>query len=310
MHLGISRPPAPPYPIVDVDGAVLAKIAEEVGFESIFYGEHPISPVEPGGHSVHSAGVPFFQDTLVMLARASAMTSRIKLGSGIFVLPLHQPVLFAKQLASLDYYSGGRLLVGIGAGWSRVECEAMGGHFDRRWAQIREQVQIMKSLWSEDVTEFRGEFYDIEPIRLYPKPVSRPWPPVLLPGPPFSAEEPMNSPKLRTAFKRIATYGDGWIPGRVGLEQMRTGPELIEQGRAVLREICEEVGRDYKELQVTALLRTEIHDGDLEWPELVSKDVIRRYEDSGVERAVVTIPTVTSEEHAREVIERVAAMIL
>src|SRR3979411_2465550 len=130
MHIGVSRPPTPEYPVPDVDGALVAKHAERIGFESVFYGEPPIRPLNDPGRSVHAAGVPFFQDTLVMLARASAMTTTLKVGAGVFLMPEHNPVLFAKQLASLDHYSGGRLIVGAGVGWSRTECELLGGNFD------------------------------------------------------------------------------------------------------------------------------------------------------------------------------------
>jgi probable F420-dependent oxidoreductase len=310
MHIGLSRPPTPPHPATDIDGAAVAIAAEEAGFESLFYGEHPISPAGGEGHSVHSAGVPYFQDTLVMLARASAVTRRIRLGSAVFLIPAHHPVLFAKQLASLDAYSGGRIIVGAGVGWSRIECEATGGNFDRHWGQAREAIQLMKRLWSDDVAEFHGEFFDVPPVRLYPKPARAGGPPVLLPGPPFDAAEPMDSPRLLAAFRRIAAYADGWLPGIVGLESMARGPQMIVEGRKVLARLCEEAGRDPRTLQVTALLRTEVHDGDPAWPELVSRDVLRRYEDVGVERAVITIPTVLSESHAREVVMRVAEAVL
>jgi len=288
----------------------VAQIAEELGFESIFYGEHPVTPVGDPGNSVHSKGVPFFQDTLVALARASAVTRKIKLGGGVFLMPLHQPVLFAKQLATLDFYSGGRLIVGAGAGWSRVQCEVMGGNFDRRWAQTREAIQVMKMLWTQDVAEFRGEFFNVAPISIYPKPVSKQGPPVLLPGPPNEADDSLESPQWLRAFKRIVSYADGWYPGRMGNAGMEAGPDIIVRGRKILERLCKEAGRDPRELQISVLLRTEIHDGDLTWPELVGKDVLRRYADVGVERVVITIPTLTSSENAREVMTRMADAIL
>ena len=310
MHIGLSRPPTPPHPLPDVDGALVAKIAEELGFESIFYGEHPITPVNDAGHSVHSSGVPFFQDTLVALARISGATTRIKIGSGIFLIPLHHPVMLAKQLASLDFYSGGRLIIGAGFGWSRIECEAMGGNFDKRFGQGREAIQLMKLLWSQDVTEFHGEFFDLAPVMLGPKPATKPWPPVLLPGPPLDTGEPWDSPRLLPALKRIVAYADGWIPARMGNEQMRNGPPLLVGARHMLDRLCEEAGRNPRELQTTVLLRTEIHDGDLTWPELVSRDVLRSYADIGIERVIVTIPTITDAAHAREVLNRMADALL
>src|SRR4051794_30666456 len=178
MHIGISRPPTPPHPIPDVDGAAVAQTAEELGFESIFYGEHPIRPVDQPGQGVHADGIPFFQDTVVMLARASAVTSTIMLGGGVFLIPEHNPILFAKQLATIDHYSGGRVIVGAGVGWSRTECELLGGNFDRRWAQTRESVLLMKRLWTEDTVEFHGEFFDVPPVQLFPQPARNP--PVLV----------------------------------------------------------------------------------------------------------------------------------
>jgi alkanesulfonate monooxygenase SsuD/methylene tetrahydromethanopterin reductase-like flavin-dependent oxidoreductase (luciferase family) len=259
---------------------------------------------------MHAAGVPFFQDTTVMLARASAVTSRIKLGAGVFLVPLHHPVLFAKQLASIDFYSGGRLIVGAGAGWSRVQCEVMGGNFDRRWAQARETIQIAKRLWTEEVVEFHGEFYDIAPVTLFPKPASKSGPPVLLPGPALYKGDPLDSPASLQSFKRIVAYADGWLPGFVGAKAMEGGPEIVRTGNDILGRLCAEAGRDPRELKVTALLRTEIQDGDLTWPELVGRDVIRRYEDVGVERVIVTIPTLTGAEHATEVLPRMAEALL
>ena len=310
MHIGISRPPVPPKPYQDVDGALVARMAEEFGFESIFYGEHPIRTVAGGGHSGHSAGVPYFQDTMVMLARSSAVTTKIKLGSAVFLVPVHHPILFAKQLASIDFYSGGRLIVGAGVGWNRIECEVMGGNFDRRWGQAKETIQIMRRLWSEESVEFHGEFYDVPPISLAPKPKSIPWPPVLLPGPSFDAGEPMDSPRAQTAFKRIVQFGDGWLPFRSGMDSMKSGVKDIAEGRKVLNRLCAEAGRNPEELQITVILRTEIQDGDLRWPELVTKDVLRQYAAIGVERCVVTIPTITDESKVREVLERVAEEIL
>lgn len=310
MHIGISRPPAPPKPYHDVDGALVARAAEELGFESVFYGEHPIRTVAGGGHSGHSAGVPYFQDTMVMLARSSAVTTKIKLGSAVFLFPVHHPILFAKQLASIDFYSDGRLIVGAGLGWNRIECEVMGGNFDRRWGQTKETIQIMRKLWTEDDVEFHGEFYDVPPISLAPKPKYPSSPPILLPGPSFEAGEPMDSPRCETAFKRIVQFGDGWLPFRGGMDSMKSGAKDVAEGRKVMDRLCEEAGRNPAELRTTVILRTAIEDGDLRWPELVGKDVLRQYEDVGVERCLVTIPTITDDSKVHEVLERVAEAIL
>lgn len=310
MHIGITRPPTPAHPIPDVDGAIVAKIAEELGFESIFYGEHPITPVNEPGHKVHSAGVPFFQDLLVMLARASAMTSKIKLGGGIFLIHAHHAVMLAKQLASLDFYSGGRLIVGHGHGWSRIECEVMGGNYERRWTQAKESIELMKKLWTQEITEHYGEFYKVPPVYLYPKPLTKPWPPFLLSGPRWEHEESFESPLMIRGFKRIVETADGWYPYLLGTEQIETGPEIMLKGRALLDRLCEEIGRDPTEIKITAQLRAELHDGDMTMPEFVSRDTLRRYEDTGIERVTISMPTIVDETSARYALEYMAERVL
>jgi len=310
MDIGVARPPTPPHPIPDVDGAIVAKFAEDLGFESIFYGEHPITPVHEEGHKVHSAGVPFFQDTLVMLARASGMTSRIKLGSGIFLLAEHHAVMLAKQLASLDFYSKGRLIVGVGYGWSRIECEVMGGNFDRRVAQTRESIELMKKLWTQEITEHHGEFYNVPPVYLYPKPMTKPWPPFLLPGPRWEGQETFETPKIINGFRRIVEYADGWYPYMLGADQIANGAEIIRKGRKLIEQLCAEIGRNPDEIQISPLLRSEIHDGDLTMPDLPTREIARRYGDAGAQRVVVSMPTIVSEDNAREVLEIMAELLL
>ena len=299
MHIGISRPPTPPHPVPDVDGAVVARIAEELGFESIFYGEHPIRPVGDPGHGVHVDGVPFFQDTIVMLARASAVTNRIKLGAGVFLVPEHNPVLFAKQLASIDHYSGGRLIVGAGVGWSRVECELLGGDFDRRWAQTRESIQLMKRLWTEETVEHHGDFFDVPAVQLFPQPINQPPPPVLLGA---SASE-------RT-FRRIVEYADGWLPAFVTRESIESAPDFLESNRRVLDRMAFEAGRDPATLQITAILRGPQSKGDVQPDQRVDRALLRRLADVGIERVAVSMSTITSPEGAREVLTRIAEQLL
>jgi probable F420-dependent oxidoreductase len=299
MKIGVSRPPTPRHPVPDVDGAVVAELAEDIGFESIFYGEHPIHPVDQPGSGVHAHGVPFFQDTLVMLARASAMTSRIKLGSGVFLIPEHNPVLFAKQLASLDHYSRGRLVVGAGVGWSRIECELLGGNFDRRWAQTCEAIQLMKRLWTEDTVQFRGEFFDVPPVRLFPQPASKPWPPVLLGA----------APSERT-FRRIVAVADGWIPAFVEPAAVEGAPSLLEKSRARLDTLAVEAGREPTTIQITAILRGPQVDGDLGPGQRVDRALVARLADAGVDRVAVSLRTIHGERDAREALAHIADDVL
>src|SRR4029434_7542114 len=148
-----------------IDVAVLAHKAESLRSESLWLPEHPIIPVHVTTRyqgSPDGAIPPSMRDIadpFVALARASAVTTTLKLGTGICLVPERNPLLLAKEIATLDHFSGGRLLFGIGAGWLREETEIMGGNFPHRWGQTREAVQVMKEIWSKDEAEFHGKFY-------------------------------------------------------------------------------------------------------------------------------------------------------
>ena len=134
---------AVPLPAYTVDSAFIARKAEELGFESLWYAEHPILPVHSDSPFPNTGGeIPdtyrHFTDPFIALARASGVTSKIKLGTGITLVPERNPLVLAKEIAALDHYSGGRFLFGIGAGWNREETTIMGGDFDHRWTQTRE----------------------------------------------------------------------------------------------------------------------------------------------------------------------------
>lgn len=298
MHVGISRPPTPPYPVPDVDAAVIAVQAERLGFESVFYGEHPIRPVEQAGYSVHRDGVPFFQDTLVALARISAVTTTIRFGGGVFLAPEHNPVQFAKELASLDHYGGGRLLVGCGVGWSQVECELLGGVWERRWAQTRESVRIMKQLWTQDTVTYDGEFYRIPPVQLFPKPASTPHPPVLI-----------GAGASERTFARVVEYADGWLPAFVTRETVAGAPAIVEAARRRLDELAAEAGREPSSLQITAMIRGLPRDDGAE----VRRELRARLTalgDAGADRVLVSMQTVTSEQEAGDAVHRLAEAVL
>ena len=184
MRIGVSTP----LPAYDVPPAFTARKAEELGFESIWYAEHPIMPVHstspfPGSDD---GKIPWtyahFADPFIALAQASGATSTIKLGTGITLVPERNPLVLAKQISTLDLFSDGRFLFGIGAGWHWEETEIMGGDFDHRWTQTREAVLVMKELWTKDEAEFHGRYYDFPPVQCYPKPAQKPHPPVILGG--------------------------------------------------------------------------------------------------------------------------------
>jgi alkanesulfonate monooxygenase SsuD/methylene tetrahydromethanopterin reductase-like flavin-dependent oxidoreductase (luciferase family) len=149
-NVGISVP----LPAYNVDVAFMARTAEELGFESFWCAEHPFIPVHttsrfPGSpDGVIPETYSHFIDPFVALARASGVTKRVKLGTGIVLVPERNPLLLAKEISTLDLFSGGRFLFGIGAGWLREETELMGGDFDHRWTQTRESILAMKELWT------------------------------------------------------------------------------------------------------------------------------------------------------------------
>jgi len=291
VKIGLSRPiGAPPYPVADVDCGLLAVHAEAAGFESIFYGEHPIRPLDDPGRNVHSEGVPLYQDTLVALTRAAAMTKTIKVGGGVWLMPEHNPVAFAKQLATLDYYTGGdRLLVGLGIGWSYVEITLLGGRFERRWGQMREAVAIMKMLWTQERVELDGEFFKVPPVLCYPQPATKPHPPILLGG------------RQDSLFPRIVDYADGWLAAFVTPEDLAKGPETLRARRAEVDRLAAEKGRDPASIEFSAIL-----DG-----EHIDAGVIRSFEDTGaVGRLNVTLPFLRSVEEGYRAIDRLAKAVL
>ncbi len=222
-----------------LDTAVLARHAEELGFESFWVPEHPVIPVTTTSpYRGSSDGVipdtyKRIVDPFVALARASAVTTKIKLGTGICLVPEHNPLLLAKTIATLDHFSGGRFIFGIGAGWLQEETEVMGGDFPHRWTQTREAILAMKELWTRDEAEYHGQYYDFPPVLSFPKPVQKPHPPILLGG------------TARQVFQRVVAWGDGWMPNRVTAEEIR-------RGRHALNELAGQAGRDPQSIEVLA----------------------------------------------------------
>jgi probable F420-dependent oxidoreductase len=202
--------------------ARLARLAEERGFESLFFTEHTHIPVSretpyPGGGELppeysHS------RDLFVALATAAAVTERIKLGSGVCLVIERDPIVTAKEVASLDSLSGGRFLFGVGAGWNREEMRNHGTDPRHRFAIMRERIEAMKAIWTEDEAEYHGKHVNFDPIWSWPKPVQKPHPPVLVGG---TGEK---------VLERVISYGDEWFPNRV------VNPEVLGERIEELRE--------------------------------------------------------------------------
>jgi len=267
-----------------LDTAVVAQQAEALGFDSLWVGEHPIIPVHSTASAPGSSGgsIPDFYsrlvDPFVALARASAVTTRLKLGTGIILVPERNPLLLAKEVATLDYFSKGRFLFGIGAGWNREETEIMGGNFAHRWTQTQEAIAAMKALWANEAAEYHGTYYDFPLVRSFPRPVQQPHPPIFLGG------------TARQVFKRTVAYGNGWMP-------TRSTPELIRQGRAVLNELALQAGRDPKSITVLAYLAP------------TDRAVLQELMEAGADGAVVRLDG-DSEAGALAALEQIAQKVL
>jgi probable F420-dependent oxidoreductase len=267
-----------------IDTAVVAQKAEALGFDSLWLGEHPVIPVHSSSPAPGTSGgsIPDFYsrlvDPFVALARASAVTTRLKLGTGITLVPERNPLLLAKEVATLDYFSKGRFLFGIGAGWNKEETEIMGGNFAHRWTQTREAIEAMKALWAKEAAEYHGTYYDFPPVRSFPRPVQQPHPPIFLGG------------VAQQVFKRIVAYGNGWMP-------TRSTPALIRQGRAVLNELAVEAGRDPASITVLAYIAP------------AERTVLQALTEAGADAAVVRLEG-ESEAAALTQLEQLAQQVL
>jgi probable F420-dependent oxidoreductase len=281
MNVGVSVP----LPAYQVDVAAMARTAEALGFESFWCAEHPFIPVHTTSRFPGSADgvIPdsysHFVDPFVALARASGATDRIRLGTGIVLVPERHPLLLAKEVATLDRFSGGRFLFGVGAGWLREETEIMGGDFDHRWTQTRESVLAMKELWTKPEAAFEGRYYRFPPVRSYPKPRQHPHPPVLLGG------------AAPNVLQRVVAWGDGWLPNRIT-------PEQLAERRATLDRLARDAGRDPAGLTISV------------YGQPPDRALVRRLLDAGATRVVVRPEAVGSEAEMDRQLERIAEAVL
>jgi probable F420-dependent oxidoreductase len=184
----------------------VARIVEEEGFESLWVAEHTHIPVTPVRSLRQRGPIPESHarmfDPWISLAAAGAVTSRIGLGTAVCLVTQHDPIVLAKEIATLDVLSGGRVLFGVGVGSVVDETVNHGVEPEDRWRVLRERVLAMKEIWTRDRAEFHGRFVNFDPIYQWPKPVQKPHPPVLIGG---------SGPHV---LERVIAYGDGWMPFR------------------------------------------------------------------------------------------------
>lgn len=182
----------------------LGRAVEEHGFESLLFPDHTHIPVNRPRSRRRSGEMPaeyrHIMDPFVSLAAAATRTTHLLVGTGVCLIAERDPITLAKQVASLDHLSGGRVLFGIGGGWNREEMENHGTDFRLRWKILRERIEAMKKIWMEDEATYHGDFVNFEAIWSWPKPVQKPHPPIIVGG---------SGPRT---LQRVVRYGDEWMP--------------------------------------------------------------------------------------------------
>ena len=246
----------------DITG--IAQRVEGLGFESLWIPEHPVIPVGfitevPGGGTLPEH-YNRWADPFIALTMAAAATTTLKLATGICLFPEREPLITAKVIATLDLYSGGRTIIGVGAGWLREETEVMGTNFRLRWRRLRETTEALRICWTEKEPSYQGEMVQFPPVFCDPKPVQRAGPPIFLGG---------HVPK---ALERVARTYDGWCP-------LAFDPEDYKTKVASIRTMAKEFGRDPDALQMSAFIDPK--DGTL------SADEMKAYRDAGASRIVL-----------------------
>jgi len=242
----------------------LGRALEERGFESVWFPEHTHIPASrrspwPGGPNLPREYWSSY-DPFVALSWAAAATTRLKLATGICLVVERDPIITAKEVATLDRLSKGRMLFGIGAGWNAEEMENHGTAFKTRWRLMRERVLAMKAIWTQEEAEYHGEFVNFDKIWALPKPVQKPHPPILMGG------------NGATTFDRVAEFADGWMPiQRPGQNPVARIPELHQR--------LQKAGRDPRSVPISLFFAPPV------------RAELDALEAKGVTRAVLGVPS-------------------
>lgn len=241
----------------------LARQAEALGYESLWVPDHPVIPealATPYPWSADRQLPDYYRhiiDPFVGLAAAAGATTRLRIGTAVLLVPERNPLILAKEVATLDQISGGRLLFGIGAGWLAEEGAVFGVDWKRRWRQTRDYVRAMQACWADDVSAYAGDYANFPPLYCHPKPLQRPHPPLIIAG------------ELKGAVARIAEFGHGWMP-----RALLVDPGSIEESRRALEAAYRERGRDPAGIEITI------------YGAKPDRDDCRRWADAGADRII------------------------
>jgi probable F420-dependent oxidoreductase len=248
------------YAISAVD---LARALEARGFESVWAPEHSHIPAArktpfPGGGELPKRYYDAM-DPFVSLTAAAIATTRLKVGTGVCLVQQRDPIQTAKLVASLDQVSQGRFLFGVGGGWNQDEMENHGTVFATRFKLMRERIEAMKEIWTKSRAEYHGDMVDFDPMMVWPKPVQKPYPPILVGG------------AFPQAARRAIRYGDGWCP--IGGRPSSNPLDALRQ----FRQMASDAGRDPQSLPITLFNPAE------------DAGELARYRDLGIARVVVML---------------------
>ena len=254
-----------------IDLSELGRALEDRGFASLYVPEHTHIPVSrktpfPGGGELPKR-YAHTHDPFVGLAFAAAVTRKLIVGTGICLVPQHEPIVTAKAIASLDQLSGGRFVFGIGGGWNVDEMENHGATYDTRFKMMREYVLAMKALWTQDEASYHGEFVKFDPVWSWPKPAQKPHPPILLGG------------ETDYTLRRVVDYCDGWFPRPRGFDPV--------QGVDRLRRMADSRKRDFSTLTINVFGAPN------------DAKVLESYRKAGIQDALLAIPDLGRDEILR-----------
>ncbi len=255
----------------------LAALAEELGYDSLWTAEHIVLPDLPAGETPRPGTTPFL-DSMAALGYLAAHTRTMQLATGVLLLPQHHPLLLAKQLASVDVLSGGRLIVGIGVGGVEQEARAMGAPMSERGSRADEYLRAMIAVWSMPHPSYSGRHISFEGINAYPRPVQQPYPAIVIGG------------RAEGALRRTVRFAKGWYGYAMTVDQTR---ELLQTLDAVRARV--ERPAELGEIEITIAPREEIN-----------AETIKAYAAIGVSRLLVRPATDRPLHEAEAVIRRYA----